>query len=137
MRVRLLFLAFLYFPGTVIHELSHFFMAKLLRVPVGGLSLIPKFHENSLELGHVLIGKTDFIRRFFVGVAPLFSGIAILYFLFYVVRSSEITVIGALLIIYLTFAVLNTMSLSRSDLKGSWKVLLILLLAIAFLIAIH
>ncbi|HCB01517.1 MAG TPA: hypothetical protein DEP19_03965, partial [Anaerolineae bacterium] len=32
----------LFFPGVLLHETSHFFMAKLLRVKTGKFSVIPK-----------------------------------------------------------------------------------------------
>ena len=34
--------AILFLPGVLIHELSHYGMARLLNVPVGKLSLIPQ-----------------------------------------------------------------------------------------------
>lgn len=137
MKARLLFLAILYFPGTALHELSHFFAAKLLGVQTGRISLTPKFHEDGLELGHVEIAKTDFLRRFLVGIAPLVVGVSVLSALVYLVLYYSYQWWGYLLFAYVGITVVNTMSLSKSDLSGAWKVMLILALALAILIALH
>lgn len=136
--MRLLALAVIYFPGTVIHEMSHYCAAKLLRIPTGRISLIPRFHDTGLEMGSVQIGRTDFIRRFLVGVAPLVVGITILSFIVYIVlQKVALPVWGYILLGYLFITVLNTMSLSKSDLQGSWKIIPLLVLAIIILLALH
>ena len=138
MRLRLLFLAILYFPGTVLHELSHFLAAKLLGVPTGRISLIPKANENGMEFGHVEIAKTDFVRRFLIGIAPFVSGTAVLATLVYIniyVHALPVWVYAAFA--YIAVTVLNTMTLSKSDLQGSWKIAFILLLALVVLIVLH
>ncbi len=137
MKRKVIFLALLYFPGTVLHELSHFFAAKLLGVPTGNISLTPKFKENSIELGHVEIAQTDFIRRFIVGVAPLIVGVSVLSTIFYLICVNTYGWWVYILFTYIFLTVANTMNLSRSDLLGSWKILALLGLAIAFLIALH
>lgn len=136
-KARLLFLALLYFPGTTLHELSHFLVAKILGVPTGNISLIPRFHEDGLELGHVQIGRTDFVRRFLVGIAPLVSGICVLIIIVYFVWSGTYVWWVYLIFAYLALTVVNTMSLSKSDLAGAWKVFLILALALIFYFALH
>jgi hypothetical protein len=136
--MRYLFLAFLYFPGTVLHELSHYCAARLLQVPVGRISLVPKFQGNGLQLGSVEIGKTDFIRRFLIGIAPLLSGLTVLSAVLYiVVNSRSLSALHYVVLGYVSLTVVNTMNLSESDLRGAWKVILILVLAIVFVIALH
>ena len=72
----------LFFPGTVIHELSHFLIASLLLVPVSNLELVPKIADNGkIRLGSVQIAKVDFLRRTIIGIAPLFAGLAVLWFI--------------------------------------------------------
>jgi len=73
----------LYFPGTLIHELSHALMAIFLGVRTGKLHLFPKFDPKtkSLALGSVEIEKKDFFRLSLIGAAPTFFGILIIYFL--------------------------------------------------------
>lgn len=65
----------LFFPGVLLHEGSHFLMAKILGVPVGRVSLIPQSIEgNRLRLGFVETGKTDILRDALIGTAPLLVG---------------------------------------------------------------
>jgi hypothetical protein len=65
----------LFFPGVLLHEGSHFLMAKILGVPVGRVSLIPQSIEgNRLRLGFVETGKTDLLRDALIGTAPLLVG---------------------------------------------------------------
>jgi hypothetical protein len=66
----------LFIPGVFLHELSHFLMAKLLGVPTGKFSLLPKvMPDGRLQMGYVEAATTDFFRDSLVGVAPLLSGI--------------------------------------------------------------
>ena len=72
------FFSLLLFPGVLVHEASHYLMAKILGVPTGKVSLIPQSMEgNRLRLGYVETGKTDLVRDALIGVAPLLSGGAI------------------------------------------------------------
>ncbi len=66
----------LFFPGVLIHELSHLLTAKLLRVRTGKFSLIPQLQpEGSLRLGYVEAEPSDPLRETLIGAAPLFSGV--------------------------------------------------------------
>ena len=65
----------LFFPGVLLHELSHFLLARLVGVRTGGISLIPRpLEEGRLQLGYVETAKTDFVRDAMIGVAPLLTG---------------------------------------------------------------
>jgi hypothetical protein len=65
----------LFFPGVLLHEGSHFVMAKLLGVPTGSVSFIPQSIEgNRLRLGFVETGQTDILRDALIGMAPMLSG---------------------------------------------------------------
>jgi hypothetical protein len=65
----------LFFPGVFLHELSHFLMAKILRVRTGKTSLIPKSLSNGrLQMGYVETAQTDFVRDSLIGLAPLIAG---------------------------------------------------------------
>lgn len=67
--------ALIFFPAVLLHELSHFLMAKLLFVPTGGFSLIPSAQPNgTLRLGYVEVSKTDILRDAVIGAAPLIAG---------------------------------------------------------------
>jgi len=65
----------LFLPGVLLHELSHYFAARLLKVPVGRLSIIPQsLPDGRLRLGYVETAQTDFFRDGIIGAAPLIAG---------------------------------------------------------------
>ena len=68
--------ALLFLPGILLHEVSHYLMAKILRVPTKKLSVIPEtLADGRLRLGYVETVKTDLLRETLIGAAPLISGI--------------------------------------------------------------
>lgn len=71
----------IFLPGVFLHELSHFLAAKLLRVPTGRFSLLPKSLPNgTLQMGYVEIARADIVRDSLIGAAPLFAGSMFLYY---------------------------------------------------------
>lgn len=121
-------LSVLFLPGTFLHEVSHFFMAHLLRVPVGKMSLTPHIEEKSILMGSVSIAKTDIVRRFLIGVAPFVVGIGIICGgLFFLISSQEplSNIWTVLLLCYIIFEIGNTMYSSKRDLEGAVELLLI------------
>ena len=65
----------LFFPGVLLHEGSHYLMAKILRVPTGKISLVPQaMAGNRLRMGYVETGQADFLRDALIGMAPLLTG---------------------------------------------------------------
>lgn len=122
------------FPGTVIHELSHLFTAEILGVRTGGLTLTPEAIQSpEIRAGSVMIAKTDPFRRMVIGTAPFYTGIAALSALSYYLIPEVTTAWNALAsgnglsagplfilagIIYLMFAVSNSMFSSKEDMKG-------------------
>jgi hypothetical protein len=65
----------LFLPGVFLHELSHYLMAKILRVRTGKMSLIPKpLSSGGLQMGYVETAQTDIIRDSLIGIAPLIAG---------------------------------------------------------------
>lgn len=67
--------ALIFFPGVLLHELSHFFVAKLLGVQTGNFSLIPQAQpDGKLRLGYVETESGGFVRDALVGAAPLVAG---------------------------------------------------------------
>jgi len=109
-------IAFLFFPGTLIHELAHFFAAIILFLKVRGLHLLPSWSHNHLELGHVTYIKADFLRGFLVGVAPLPVSLISLWaaYEWLIVRGGENW--HWVLFFYITFTVTSSMFASPSDL---------------------
>jgi membrane-associated protease RseP (regulator of RpoE activity) len=49
----LYYIGILYFPGTLLHELSHFLAAVILRVPVASFSIMPKVTPTGILFGRV------------------------------------------------------------------------------------
>jgi hypothetical protein len=80
-KVILFFVSLLYFPGTVIHELSHYIAALLLNLHPREMQLFPVITGRSVRLGHVLYEKhpDDFIRSILVGIAPFMGGLISLW----------------------------------------------------------
>jgi hypothetical protein len=67
--------SFLFLPGVFLHELSHFVMAKILRVQTGRTSLVPRsLPDGRLQMGYVETAQTDIIRDSLIGLAPLIAG---------------------------------------------------------------
>ena len=65
----------LFLPGVLLHELSHYLAARLLRVPVGRVSIIPQsLPGGRLRLGYVETSHTDVFRDALIGAAPLVAG---------------------------------------------------------------
>jgi hypothetical protein len=65
----------LFFPAVLLHESSHFIVARLLGVRTGRFSLIPRAMPNGkLQLGYVETAKTDIFRDALIGAAPLLAG---------------------------------------------------------------
>ncbi len=67
--------ALIFFPGVLLHESSHFFMAKVLGVRTGRFSLIPQaMPDGRLQLGAVETVSGGIVRDALIGVAPLVTG---------------------------------------------------------------
>ncbi len=127
-------LTVLLFPGTIIHELSHLFVAEILGVRTGKLTLIPEGLDEREELeggeiraGSVAVAKTDPFRRSAIGVAPVVAGIGVLTALSYLLQTNNTNAI-TIIIYYIMFAVSNSMFSSREDMKGVVPLLLTLAL---------
>ena len=113
--------AILFFPGTVLHELSHALMAGLLGVHVGEMEFVPRADGEHVKLGSVQIGHTDPFRRFFIGAAPFIVGTLILLgILFYTVQNHFFgSYLLVILVGYLVFEIGNTMFSSKKDMEGA------------------
>jgi len=148
----------IFLPGVFLHELSHFFMARILRVPTGRFSILPQpLSDGRLQLGYVETARSDVVRDSLIGAAPLIAGtLFVAYVSIYkldmrvlwdVLRNGQFDLfwmgINALprakdfhLWFYLTFAVSSTMMPSRSD-RHAWLELVIsagVVFAIALLV---
>lgn len=144
----------IFLPGVVLHELSHFLMATILRVRTGRFSIIPKKLEGGrIQLGYVETATTDFFRDALIGAAPLLAGgIFVAYIgssrlginvIWEAIRHGQMSAINMgiktvagqpdfWLWFYMLFTISNTMLPSASD-RRAW---LPVLLVIGFLIGL-
>lgn len=131
----------LFFPGVVLHEFSHFIMAKLLFVRTRNFSVIPKMMpEGYLRMGYVEVAATDIVRDSLIGAAPLILGSLVVAYiaiermylvpLWNVLRNGQLELfwLGITLLpnvkdfalwFYLTFAISGSMLPSQSD-RHAW-----------------
>lgn len=134
----------LLFPGTVIHELSHLFTAEVLGVHTGKLTLIPEsIDKENIHAGTVEIARTDPIRRYIIGLAPILIGLPVLCVISYLLPHffrettralesgnvfSELNLYFLIGAYYLFFILSNTMFSSREDLHGIGPFLIVIAL---------
>lgn len=141
----------IFFPGVLLHELSHLLMAWILRVPTGKFSLIPQVQPNGmLRLGYVETKASDPLRETLIGTAPLLTGAGAVAFIgvsrlglipltelaFQGEWGGLIDGLGMLpgredfwMWFYLAFAISSTMLPSASDRRAWGPVILVIVLA--------
>lgn len=126
-------------PGTIIHELSHWLMAEILRVRTGEIVIFPDLSDGSetKRLGSVATEKTDPLRGFLIGVAPFFVGIFALVILGKVLQDNwGISLWWQTgLLIYGIMVVGNSMMISKED-RRTWPAIIILILIIFLLLKV-
>lgn len=68
----------LFFPGVLLHEGSHYLLARLLGVRTGRFSLLPRPMPNGLlQLGFVETARAGWLGDALIGLAPLLVGGAV------------------------------------------------------------
>jgi len=146
-------------PGVILHELSHWLMAKLLGVRVTPPKIGPvrKGRSNRVSLGSVRVGEVDPVRASLIGVAPLLSGAAAILVIGYLVLGvgeladaagrygleGLLDGLGAVvrvpdfwLWLYLIFAISNAMLPSESDMDAVRPVLIFLGIVTAVVVVV-
>ena len=145
----------IFLPGVILHEASHWMMAKLVGARLTGMSIWPaRQPDGSLRLGYVQTERVDFMREALIGIAPLLAGctaVGIIGYsrlgigslgtvlasgnIWHVFRFIKLQMNSADLLIwlYLLFALSNTMLPSASDWRA-WPAVGTLLAAIALCI---
>lgn len=125
-------LAILFLPGTTVHELSHAVTSEILFVRTRGITLIPQIEGDTVKLGSVQIEKTDFIRSFFIGIAPFIVGTGLILGLVWLTASNIIprTLLSIILVGYALFTISNTMFSSKRDLRGAIEFIILAIIVI-------
>jgi hypothetical protein len=78
--LRLLF--YLLLPGVILHEASHYIVAKLLLVRTGKVEIgLGNLHGKRVTFGSVHIEHTDPLRESLIGVAPFLFGVGAIWFI--------------------------------------------------------
>ena len=78
--LRLLY--YLLWPGVVLHEGSHYIVAKLLLVRTNGINVgLGRAKKRQISLGSVNIQRSDPIRESLIGVAPFIVGVSAIWLL--------------------------------------------------------
>lgn len=134
-KVSVYIFSLIFLPGTIFHELAHFFVAKLLFVYAGRIQLLPKLEKHEIKMGTVEIGKTDIFRRFLIGSAPFILGsmtivLSINYALHYSLFNNYWFLLG---ILYLIFQIGNSMFSSKKDMEGTLELMLVICVLLLFL----
>jgi len=76
--LRLLF--YLLLPGVILHELSHYVVARLLLVPTGHFHIgLRNLRARQVSLGSVHIERVDPLRESLIGVAPFLFGVSAIW----------------------------------------------------------
>ena len=106
----------IFLPGTIIHELAHYFMAIILFLNVREISVLPEFQKNYIKLGKVVYEKKDIVRGILVGIAPIFAGLFIFWLLSLVKIFPNSNIFITIGLSYLIFVISTTMFSSKQDL---------------------
>ena len=96
--------------------MAHFFMATILLLKVAKVNLLPTWEKNNIKLGSVSYYKKDVFRSILVGIAPIFVGVGILWWLSLTGLFPAHTWWLNILLGYLIWVVSSTMFSSRQDL---------------------
>lgn len=138
---------FVLLPGIILHELSHWTMAKLLGLKTGKLRMWPELTGDEIILGSVEVQKSNPLKDSLVGLAPFLGGsLALLVIGTWVfdanvmgqaweqsdwrqllnLLTGTLQVADSWIWLYLVVAFSNAMMPSPSD-RASWRLVLIYL----------
>lgn len=110
------FVSIFFLPGTIIHELGHFWAATILLLRVYSVQIFPQWKNNQIKLGSVIYEKKDVFRGILVGVAPLFFA----FFFFWMLSTFKLFPNDNfwlnIMFGYIIFTVSSTMFSSKQDL---------------------
>ncbi|MDP2632406.1 MAG: hypothetical protein Q8P25_01655 [Candidatus Curtissbacteria bacterium] len=126
-------LAFIFLPGTVIHEFAHAAVAQGLGVYVGEIEFTPTFEGDSVKLGSVQVAQSDPFRQFLIGAAPLIIGFVLIFLTFALYDKFQISGFWPqVLLFYILFEIGNTMFSSKRDMEGALELFAAVTLVLGF-----
>ena len=150
--VWMFFIVFL--PGTLVHELSHWLLAKLLGVRTGRLEIWPQEkRDGAVWLGAIQVGRADPLRSSLIGLAPLLVGSVVAAMIgghlqldtlgsalaggdwpaFWQRLGRSIALPDVWLWVYLLFSIANRMLPSPAD-REPWKPVIVFLALLALVV---
>lgn len=132
------FYTLLFLPGTILHELSHWLMAEALQVRTGKIQIFPeeKAEKEEKSLGSIETIKTDPLRGFLIGMAPLITGTAAIVALAGLlgdIWGASAPFWQTALLVYAVIVFSNSMLTSKSD-KRYWPLMAALTLGTYWLL---
>lgn len=135
----IIFYSVIFLPGTIIHELSHWIVAEILRVPTGEITILPSLAEvgDTQRLGSVRTGRSDPFRGFLIGIAPFISGLLILFVLGQLLAGiwgTGVPFWQLFLLVYGIIVIGNSMMVSKED-RRTWPFIIIFLVLILIVVA--
>ena len=140
----------IFLPGTIIHEMSHFFAAAFTGTHIGKVEIFPTLprlakrdpapqdnDEQSIRLGSVETQQLGLFRGFIVGSAPFLIGLGLLIWLSSTLEISNFKFqISNFLQLYLFFTISNSLFLSWVDFKHALPLIVIAVILGAVFFAI-
>lgn len=105
-----------FLPGTITHEMAHYFAALILMLQVKEVKIFPEWEKNYIKLGKVLYEKKDLVRSIIVGIAPVLAGFLFFWWMSVFKIFPSQNIILNLFFGYIVFAVSSTMFSSKQDL---------------------
>ncbi len=133
-RTLIILWSIIFLPGTVIHEISHFLLAAATGARTGKIEIFPEFLEKELadenggvRLGSVQVSRLNPIQGFLVGMAPFFSGLALLVWLASLIQTDFQTekIWSLVAETYFFFVIANSFFPSWSDVKQTLPLIFI------------
>ena len=98
------------FPGTLVHEISHWLIAKMVGVRTGSFDVLPKFsRDGTIQLGSVGIRGGNLAQLALIGLAPM--------------------IVGSVLTMWLSYGLVNVNALGYALELGHWRTVAEVLLA--------
>jgi hypothetical protein len=128
-------MAIINLPGTLIHELAHLIVARLLLVRAYGLTLIPKAGHGHIVMGSVQVPRTDVLRSFIIGIAPVLVGLAAIFGLMWAMEAYNLwpSWTWRILAGIALFQIGNNMFSSSADMQDAGKLFILIAIIVALL----